>query len=917
MKNYSQVFKSTSRFKLQVEQLLSTKLFIPSVRPELVARPRLIEQLNNGFHRKLTLISAPAGFGKTTLISTWVDSLKQDISQEERLLVAWFSLDEGDNDTARFISYFITALIQIGGINATFGNRLLNTIQSPQLPPTNAIITSLINELAGNSDKIILVLDDYHSIEAQPIHEALAFLIENQPPNIHLAIATREDPHLPLARLRARAQLSELRANDLRFTSTEAAEFLNQVMGLDLSAEDIAALETRTEGWIAGIQLAAISMQGRDDAANFIKSFSGSHRLVLDYLIEEVLDQQPEYLQIFLLQTSILDRLNSALCNAVTGQKNGQEILEMLDRVNMFIVPLDNERHWYRYHHLFADLLRQQLRQNAASSAGDEGEGMSELHIRASQWYEDNGMEIEAFQHAAAANDIERAERLMEGNGMPLQFRGAMIPVMNWLGSLPTTILDARPTLWITYAYALTMVGRPISSVEEKLQAAESAIADQTALHGIDLNEENKDLIGRIASIRAMLAIPQYQLETIIAQSRRALEYLHPNNLPARTTAAWTLGFAYQFQGDRAAASQAYTDALAISHASGNVMITIAVTTGLGQIQETENQLYQAAESYRRCLQLAGDPPLPAACEAYLGLARIHYQWNDLDVARQYGEQSVQLAQQMATIETPAACWVLLARLNLAQGDVVEANAFLEKAEHFMRQRNLLDRMPEITDVQVQALVRQGNLAAASQLAKIHQPPICQARIYLAQGKPSATLAVLQPLRERADAKNLDDERLKVMVLQALALHMDGNKEAAVSLLGEALALAESGGFIRVFVDEGPLMARLLYETLSHGIASTYVQKLLAAFPVEEPEQVALPQIQSPDSKLIEPLSNRELEVLQLLAEGLTNKEIATGLYLSLHTVKVHARNIYSKLGVSNRAQAGAKARALGILSPK
>ena len=380
---------------------------------------------------------------------------------------------------------------------------MLGVLQSPQPPPTESILTALLNEITAIPDNFILVLDDYHVIDAKPVDEALTFLLEHLPPQMHLVIATREDPHLPLARLRARGQLTELRAADLRFTPAEAAEFLNQVMGLNLSAEDIAALETRTEGWIAGLQLAAISMQGHQDAASFIKSFTGSHHFVLDYLVEEVLQQQPESVQTFLLRTSILDRLCGPLCDAVLldPSASGQETLEYLERANLFIVPLDNERRWYRYHHLFADLLRQRLHQSAASSTGDEGKGVAELHSRASQWYEDNGLEIEAFHHAAAANDVERAERLIEGKGMPLHFRGAVAPVLDWLESLPTTVLDARPSLWVTYA-SVSLVAGQTTGVEEKLQAAEAAPckAPSRTTRPADLDRTNCRHTGHVGS---------------------------------------------------------------------------------------------------------------------------------------------------------------------------------------------------------------------------------------------------------------------------------------------------------------------------------------------------------------------------------------------------------------------------------
>jgi len=882
-----------------VTPILATKLYIPRLRPHVVIRSRLIERLNEGLHRNLTLIAAPAGFGKTTLVSAWVTGCDRQ--------VAWLSLDKGDSDPTLFLTYLVAALQTIA---PTIGEGVLGVLQSPQPLPTESILTALLNEITTIPNHFILILDDYHMIDAKPIDHALIYLVEHLPPQMHLVIATRENPQLPLARLRARDHLTELRAVDLRFTPSEAAAFLNQVMGLTLSAQDITRLATRTEGWIAGLQLAAISMQGHKDTTSFITSFTGSHHFVMDYLVEEVLQQQPESVQNFLLRTSILDRLCGSLCDAVLldATASGQETLEYLERANLFIVSLDNERHWYRYHHLFADLLRQRLHQSSASSIGDERDGVAELHRRASQWYEDNSLAIEAFHHAVAANDVARAERLIEGKGMPLQFRGAMISVLNWLESLPKTALDARPSLWVTYASALTMTGQPISNVEEKLQAAESAV------QGTEPDDKSRDLVGYIAAIRAMLAVPQNQVETIIAQSRRALEYLHPDNLPVRATAHWTLGYAYQLQGDRAAASQAYTEVISISQASGNIMVTIAATTCLGQVQEAENQLYLAVESYRRVLQLAGDPPWPAACEAYLGLARVCYQWNDLDAAEQHGQQSFQLAMQMENVDTPAACEVFLAGLKLVQGDVASATAMLAKAEQFVCQHSFVHWMSEVAAVQVLTLLHQGNLVVAAHLAQTHDLPISQARVHLAQGDPSAALAVLGPLRQKMEATGWADKRLKVMVLQAVALYMHGDKDKAVQLLCDALTLAEPGGFIRLFVDEGLPMAHLLSAAAAQGRMPDYIGKLLAILKADAQKREDTSSLPPPAQPLIEPLSPRELEVLHLMAQGLSNQEICDRLFLALDTVKGHNRKIFNKLQVQRRTEAVARARELGLL---
>jgi LuxR family maltose regulon positive regulatory protein len=883
-----------------VEQLLITKLFIPPTRPIIVPRPRLIERLSTGLHRKLTLISAPAGFGKTTLVSEWVAGCERP--------AAWLSLDEGDNDPTRFLAYFVAALQTIA---ANIGEGLLAVLQSPQPPPTESILTALINEITTIPDNFILVLDDYHVIDTKPVDNALTFLLEHLPQQIHLVIATREDPLLPLSRLRARGQLTELRVANLRFTRSETAEFLNQMMELNLSAEDIDALERRTEGWIAGLHLAALSMHGHEDAASFIKSFTGSHHFVLDYLVEEVLQKYPESVQTFLLRTSILGRLCGPLCDAVmlNPSASGQETLEYLEHANLFIVRLDNERRWYRYHHLFADLLRQRL-QKSISSTQDEGESVNELHIRASRWYEENGYEAEAFHHAVAGNDVDHAAHLIGGKGIPLHVRGALVPVLNWLESLPKTELDKRPELWLTYAGALTTAGQT-SGVEQKLQAAE------TALQGTELNVETRDLIGRIASMRATLAYTQYQPDTVIVQGQRALEYLSPDNLPTRTMTTFTLGVGYMLKGNRTAASQAFTDARSISQTIGHTFINAMATMGLGNMQEMENKLYLAAETQRQALQLFGDQPVIVACEAHLSLARIFYEWNDLNSAQHHGEKSAQLARQYEDIiDRYVISEVFLARLKLTLGDFAGAAAILAETSQSVRRHNFVHRIPEVVAAQVVTFLRQGNLAAAAHLAQTHELPMSQARVHLAQGDTSAALAVLEPLRRQAEAKGWQDERLKVMVLQAVALHMHGEKDGAVQLLGDALALAEPGGFIRTFVDEGLPMAQLLSEVAAHGIMPDYTGKLLALFEADKLTSKGKSYLPPapPAQPLIEPLSQRELEVLQLIAQGLSNREISERLFLALSTVKGHNRNIYSKLQVQRRTEAIARARELGLL---
>jgi LuxR family maltose regulon positive regulatory protein len=899
--------------------ILATKLYIPPPRPKVVLRPRLIARLTEGLQRTpgLSLISAPAGFGKTTLLSEWVGNLQLDTHTNHQITnrkshhAAWLSLDEGDNDPFRFLAYLIAALQTIvPGI----GEAGLASLRSPQPPAAEFILTALLNEIASLPDPFVLILDDYHVIDAKPIDQALAFLLEHLPPQMYLVIATREDPDLPLARLRARGRLTELRAADLRFTPSEAADFLNQVMGLRLSADNLAALETRTEGWIAGLQMAALALQGtvsmpdQQAATGFIKSFTGSHRFVLDYLIEEVLERQPANIQTFLLHTSILSRLCGPLCEAVLpdlpDSTSGQVMLEHLERANLFLVPLDSERRWYRYHHLFADLLRQRLNQRIVSSAKEGESRLNDLHIRASQWYEDNGLDIEAFQHAVAADDFGRAARLVEEKGLPLHSSSAMAPVLRWLASLPDDVLNARPSLWVTHAALLLATGQT-AGVEEKLRAAEKALAP--VLQSTDLADEKiRFLIGQMAAVRSTLALTRYDVEGMLTQSQRALEYLPPGHAMVRCTALWTMGYACYLQRDFAKAKRAFLEAISISQASGAIFTTILATLGLANVQEeAENQLHQAFETYRHVLHLAGDQPQQIIHEAHLGLARLSYEWNDLESAERHGEQALQLARQYESfIDRFVICELFLVRLKLAQGEVAEANTLLAKTEQSVRQQNFVHRTPEVAAAQVLVLLRQGNVAAAAQLAQAHELPISRARVHLAQGDPSAALAVLKSWRQQAESTGWENERLKTMALQAVAQLANGASDQALQTLGEALALAKPEGFIRTFVDEGSPMAELLKRLKAEGGRwTTYIDTLLSAF---DKQRAQLPSA--------EPLSRRELEVLQLIAQGLSNDEIGKRLFLALDTVKGHNRKIFDKLQVQRRTEAVARARELGLL---
>ncbi len=888
--------------------ILFTKLHMPPSRPGIVLRPRLMEQLADGLHGKLTVITASAGYGKTTIVTEWLAACERP--------VAWLSMDEGDNDPARFLTYLTAALQTIATSNR---EGVFALLQSPQLPPVELIITALLNEISAIPDPFILVLDDYHVLDTGPIDHAIAMLIERMPPQLHVIITTRQAPRLPLARLRARNQLAEVRASDLRFTSSEAAEFLTRVMGLSLTVKDITLLESRTEGWIAGLQLAALSVKGHEDPASFIQSFTGSHRFVMDYLVEEVLQQQSLSIQVFLLRTSILERLSGPLCDAVlcsddkdkrSPSPSGQEQLEFLERANLFIVPLDNERQWYRYHHLFADLLRKRLHQNNSFNAGDGVSQVAQLHTRASKWYEEHGQELDAFHHAGAAGDHRRAARLAEGNGMPLLFRGAVYPVMKWLDSLSNKDRDEMPSLWVMHASAMLMVGQ-LTGVEQKLQAAEQAL--RTA----EPDDNNRDLLGHISAIRASLAVSKHQADTIITESIRALEYLHPNNLPVRTATNWALGYAYHLQGDRIAARKAYTEALVSSQMIGHAIISIMSTLGLGHIHETENELEEALQSYRQVLTITGDSPIPVACEAHLGLARIFYEWNDLERAKKHGEQSVQLAKQFDSTDRVVAGEVLLAKVKLAEGERNEAAALLAKAELLARQHHFTQQLPTIVDTLVLVRLQQGDMPAADDLAQKHERRLSQARVQLEQRDMAGALALLGQLKEEAEAAEHKNEQLKVMVLLSVVLQASGEKSRASQILAEALRMAEPGGFIRSFVDEGRPMQRLLCEAAATGMMQLYLEQLLTAYTVEGFDSVLEPSQQKyvqPADLLIERLSERELEVLRLIAEGRSNREISERLFLALSTVKGHNRMIFDKLQVTRRTEAVACARKSGLL---
>ena len=935
--------------------ILTTKLYIPPTRPDLVPRPRLIEQLTDGLHRKLTLISAPAGFGKTTLVGEWVVNLRKNDEKESQTdnRIAWVSLDEGDNDPARFLSYFIAALNRAKGQEAVFGKGALSMLQSLQSPPVEAILTSLINEFAEVTDKFIFVLDDYHVIDAKPVDNALAFLLEHLPPQMHLVIASREDPPLPLAQFRVRDQLTELRVTDLRFTHAEAAGFLTQVMDLDLSADDIAALEIRTEGWIAGLQMAALSMQGRADTASFIQAFTGSHRFVLDYLVEEVLQRQPEHVRSFLLQTSILDRLCSSLCEAVcfgidespsssegtavTGQEDGRGMLVALERGNLFVVPLDDKRQWYRYHHLFAEVLYAHLMEKIPDR-------VPTLHRRASEWYERNDLPSDAVRHALAAEDFERVADLVElaWQAMDSSFQSAAW--LGWVKKLPDELIHTRPVLSTQYAWALWMGGE-LEASEARLRDAErwldptgdmSARPEGSADGMVVVDEEQfRTLPAMIANVRANNAQAQGDVSGAVKYAELALKLTPEEDHLGRAQATVALGFTYWASGDLEAAHRALADWINNMQKAGNIVFAIASTFVLADIMVAQGRLHEAVRAYKGSLQLASEHDKVVQrviAHLYLGLAMLYHEMGDQEAAAQHLQKSRELGEQSTLPDWPYRWCLTQARLKEAQGDLEAALDLLDEAILLYVSNTLPDIRP-IEALKARVYVRQGRLPEA--LAWVHKRGLsvddelsylCEfehitfARVLMAEyvsarvdGAINDAIGLLERLLKAAEDGRRMGSVIDILMLQALAHQAQGDIPLALALLERALTLAEPEGYFRIFVDEGPPIAALLREAAKHGAAPNYVRQLRGAFGKAATfRQVAgrTPVTQV----LIEPLSEREFEVLGLLRTELNGPEIARELMVSLTTIRTHTQNIYSKLGVNNRRAAVRRAEELDLL---
>ncbi len=915
-----------------VAGLLETKLYVPRARAALVARPRLIERLHQGRERKLTLVVAPAGFGKTTLLADWL----AETGRDERP-VGWVSLDESENEPAQFWAYVIAALRRI---HPDVGARALAMLRTSQPLAIGSVLTALINDVAAIDEDCVLVLDDYHVISAAAVHDALAFLLDHLPPRMHVVVASRAEPPLPLARLRARGELMDVRAADLRFTLDETSAFLNQVMALDLSAIDTATLERRTEGWIAGLKLAALSMQGRGDVRGFVDAFSGDNRYVADYLIDEVLNAEPAHVRRFLLSTAILDRISGPLCDAVTGERGSQALLESLERRSLFVVALDDRREWYRYHHLFADVLQ-------ARAMRDDPDHARAAHRRASAWYERAGSVADAVRHAMHAGDAERAAGLLE-TAWPAKDRShESARWLGWVKALPEDVVRARPVLGMGYAWAL-LNGGELEAAESRLRDVErwstatsgSGDAARAPAAGMVVVDAARfeSLPRELASARVYLAQALGEVPGTVEHAQRALDLVPEGDREARATGTALLALAHWAGGALEVAHRTFADALALMRRNGNHLDAVRGTFVLGDIRVAQGRLRDAAGCYEQGLRLAAEQASPAAAETdelHLGLSELHREWGDLETATAL-LQTIALSAERTAHRSNRQRWcTAMARIREALGDRDGALDLLDEAEaHDVR--GPLPRVRPVPAMRARIRLAQGRLADALAWVRDRRLAVDDALGYAREYEHVTMARVLLASHETGgDARALGDatrllERLlaaaeeggrtgsviEILVLQSLARRALGDVRGALQPLARALTLAEPEGYLRIFVDEGVRMRELLRQAVARGVAGASATRVLAGFEAPAPATpapAAAPR-GAAGAGAVQALTARELEVLRLIAAGLRNQEIADQLAVAPATVKRHVANAYGKLGARHRTEALARARALRVL---
>ncbi len=898
------------------DTLLPTKLYMPPGRAGSVPRPRLQARLVLHPQTRLILISAPAGYGKTTLVSDWLQQL-------DGIATCWLALDKEDSDPQQFFRYLAAAVAPLPGVQSS----LIRLLEAGQPLPAHTLMKALVQDTTAVSTPFILVLDDYHAIDAPEIDAALAALLDHMPPQMALAITSRSDPGFPLARLRARDQLIELRADDLRFTPAETAAFLQQTMGLTLTAGEIAALENRTEGWIAGLQMAAISLQNRSDSeqAAFVRGFTGSNRFVLDYLVEETLQQQPADVRTFLLATAILDRLSAPLCTAVTALPDARRLLETLEHKNLFLVPLDDQRQWFRYHHLFAEVLQ-------ARARAEQPAQVARWHRRAAAWHAQYGAPTDAIRHALAAGDFPEAARLLE---LVRPDTDGIYPVARWLGwtrALPEALIQERPVLCAGYGWALLESG-DLAAGAARLQQAEQWLASPSSAMVIADPDQWETLPASLAGARAYHALALGDVATAVEQARRAFDFFAADqDTHWQRMALSLLGVAYWISGDLDAAIEAFGGATRSMLAAGQVVDAMGTTYVQAEMEVTQGRLNRAAYRLQEMLQRAvrdGSAPLLGTSDLYRLLAWLAWERGAAETAVAHLATAVRLGEEAALINWEQRLYVTWAQITLGQGDLDRALALLDEAER----RYVENPLPEVRPVpalRARVWIAQGELemaaawAQAQGLSPRDAPDFLRefehltlARLLLARYRRDGDRAALDAaerllarLLAAAEAGGRNGSAIEILALQALACAARGDVAAARPPLLRALTLAQPEGYLRLFVDAGAPMVELLagLRAESHPVQA-YVTGLLAAFEARDirpPSDAAQP--------LVDPLSERELEILALIAAGLKNREIAAELVISLNTVLYHTKNIYGKLGVNKRTLAIARARQLGLL---
>jgi LuxR family maltose regulon positive regulatory protein len=878
--------------------LLSTKLYIPSPRPNLVARPRLVEHMESGFHQnhKLTLISAPPGFGKTTLIGEWIVAGRRP--------VAWLSLDEADDDPVRFTSYLVATFQQV---DASIGQAVQLALQSPQMPPIQSLVTPLINDIIAAGKDLTLVLDDYHLISSLTVQQILEFLVEHQPPSMHTIISTREDPLLPLTRLRARGQLTEIRERDLRFTAEEAATFLNQTMGLSVSGEAVQALANRTEGWVAGLQLAALALkQGGDDTDSFVATFAGGDRYIMDYLVTEVLGQQPEETRVFLYQTAILDTLAADLCDAITERQDSRQILDRLEGANLFLFPLDNRREWYRYHRLFAEFLRMSL-------GREEQKG---LHQKAMAWYEEHGLMDKAIQHALVyarlSADLDPAERLIRLAAEAALMAGNLTTLQGWLDALPDAHVRACGELATCKGWMLAFTGAS-AQAEEYAIAAEAAFQQDATLPAN---------WGKLLLLRAFVAaLSRQDYEDAIALTGGALEALGDEHPHWQVIAYWIRAESLERTRNISQAIDAFRKARQTGLAQGNHIFTSIAEGSLALSLNTHGLRREALHICEEALERYTDDlgrHSPMACLIFIRLGMLAYETNQVELSRHYYEQALSLSEKLALGTNLTYLYGMLAPTLYAQGETGAALDALQKAYPIVNEMDYLE-VDWFLGLEAGIRLKQGEFAFVQRWAETAnmspgdepeymriEQQLVYARLLLAENRPADARRWLAALEHFTQERGLFRWLISTHILQALLAEQMGDRVAACDALTQALQLAAPEGYFRAFLDEDRRVVTLLPEV--RHVAPDFVGRLL-----DFARQVDARQGR-PTQPLEEPLSERELEVLGLIASGLSNSDIAQKLFITVGTVKRHINNIYGKLEVTSRTQAMVKARELRLI---